>query len=103
MSNLDKIRAFAATANARAEEVRSAQRKKALEVELAQKKANQRAIKAAKLAKRRKALRVSDYAKLEKKAANQTNINHYTDASKYTQEHYGARFQEQKSYESDWN
>ena len=34
-----------------------------------------------------------------------TNINHWTDGSKYLQEHYGDRLADQTSYESEegWN
>ena len=31
------------------------------------------------------------------------NHNHYTDGSKYLQEHYGDRLADQKAYDADWN
>ena len=37
------------------------------------------------------------------KYAEGENINHYTDAPKYLDEHYGDRVRESKAYDNDWN
>ena len=37
------------------------------------------------------------------KYAEGENINHYTDAPKYLDEHYGDRCRDQTAYDNDWN
>lgn len=37
------------------------------------------------------------------KYAEGENINHYTDAPKYLDEHYGDRVREANAYDNDWN
>jgi len=34
---------------------------------------------------------------------NQENINHWTDASKYAEEHYGDVFRQTTRYDNDWD
>lgn len=37
------------------------------------------------------------------KGYDDVNINHWTDAPKYLDEHYGDRMREQNEYEKDWD
>ena len=37
------------------------------------------------------------------KGYDDVNINHWTDAPKYLDEHYGDRMRDQNEYEKDWN
>lgn len=42
--------------------------------------------------------------RLEKELARlDENHNHWTDGSKYLQEHYGERVADQRNYDNDWN
>jgi hypothetical protein len=55
-------------------------------------------------AKMKRNVRVKDYEtpKEERNEYDTHNVNEWTDAPKYLDEHYGDRAREQSSYESDW-
>lgn len=100
MKNIDIIRANMEKHNARAAEAREliAEEKARVRAERADKARLKRLQKKASAAPK-----VSDYTALEKKAQNQTNINHYTDAAKYAGEYYGEVYSETTKFDDDWD
>lgn len=54
-------------------------------------------------AKRTKRVKRVNYNELSKKANDQNSETHWSDSSKYADEHYGDRMREINKYDTDWN